>query len=395
MKQFFPLFQNNPGLVYLDYANTTPKPASVIEAITQYYSEYSGNVHRANHDIGSRADAEYERSRHAIAEFIGADSREIVFQKNTTEAINLVAHSYVLPRLKPGDKILCTGLEHHANLVSWQLIAEKVGAEVIFSRVAKNGLFDYEHWRSLLNPGVSFAAFTAVSNVTGETLPFQQMLKDAHLLGITTMLDGAQLVPHQRINVHELDVDFLAFSGHKVYGPTGLGILYGRYELLEKMTPFLGGGDMIETVRYSGATYQAPPMRFEAGTPPIASVIGLGKAVDFVAEHLTPKEDEHADALVNRAIEGLKEIPGLQMMGSPDSNSRLVTFTVEGVHSADLGAYLNEKGVAVRVGKMCAHPLLENCGIDSAVRASFGLPTDENDVEMLLSATRKAVELFR
>ena len=375
MKQDFPLFTHNPDLVYLDYANTSPKPQSVISAVCDYYTHYSGNVHRANHDIGSRADHAYEMARVRIAEYLGASRNEIVFQKNTTEAINLVAQSFVAKLIEPGDKILLTGLEHHANLVSWQLLAARTGAELVFSQVDEDGCFDEQHWLKLLISGVRFAAFTAVSNVTGERFPIEEMLAAARGLGVPTLIDAAQLMPHERIDFDKLGADFLVFSGHKVYGPTGIGILVGRYELLEQMDPWIGGGDMIDTVHLSGSTFQEPPLRFEAGTPPIASVIGLGAAIDYLDQNLTTAQSAHESQIMNGVLDTLKAIDGIHFLGEPNEQSRLASFVIEGVHSADLGAYLNEKNVAVRVGKMCAHPLLEQCGIDSAVRASIGLCT--------------------
>ena len=395
MKQDFPLFTHNPDLVYLDYANTSPKPQSVISAVCDYYTHYSGNVHRANHDIGSRADHAYEMARVRIAEYLGASRNEIVFQKNTTEAINLVAQSFVAKLIEPGDKILLTGLEHHANLVSWQLLAARTGAELVFSQVDEDGCFDEQHWLKLLISGVRFAAFTAVSNVTGERFPIEEMLAAARGLGVPTLIDAAQLMPHERIDFDKLGVDFLVFSGHKVYGPTGVGILVGRYELLEQMDPWIGGGDMIDTVHLSGSTFQEPPLRFEAGTPPIASVIGLGAAIDYLDQNLTTAQSAHESQIMNGVLDTLKAIDGIHFLGEPNEQSRLASFVIEGVHSADLGAYLNEKNVAVRVGKMCAHPLLEQCGIDSAVRASIGLCTDQSDIEKFSDAMTKAVKRLR
>ena len=395
MKQDFPLFTHNPDLVYLDYANTSPKPQSVISAVCDYYTHYSGNVHRANHDIGSRADHAYEMARVRIAEYLGASRNEIVFQKNTTEAINLVAQSFVAKLIEPGDKILLTGLEHHANLVSWQLLAARTGAELVFSQVDEDGCFDEQHWLKLLISGVRFAAFTAVSNVTGERFPIEEMLAAARGLGVPTLIDAAQLMPHERIDFDKLGADFLVFSGHKVYGPTGIGILVGRYELLEQMDPWIGGGDMIDTVHLSGSTFQEPPLRFEAGTPPIASVIGLGAAIDYLDQNLTTAQSAHESQIMNGVLDTLKAIDGIHFLGEPNEQSRLASFVIEGVHSADLGAYLNEKNVAVRVGKMCAHPLLEQCGIDSAVRASIGLCTDQSDIEKFSDAMTKAVKRLR
>ncbi len=391
MKQDFPLFDHNPGLVYLDYANTAPKPQAVIDAVTAYYTEYSGNVHRANHSVGSRADHAYEKARQTIGAYFGFQPNEVVFQKNTTEGINLVAQSYVAKHLKPGDTILCTGLEHHANLVSWQLLAAKHGLNVEFSRVNEKGNFDEIDWLERLK-SARFAAFTAVSNVTGERLPFERMIQTAHQNDVVTLIDGAQLAPHERLTVKP---DFFVFSGHKAYGPTGIGILLGKYELLDAMDPWIGGGDMIDTVRYSGSTYQAPPLRFEAGTPPIASVIGLGAAISYLDQHLTPDHQAKEDQLMNELLNALNAVDGVHFIGQPSASARLTSFAIKGVHSMDLGAYLDEKGVAVRVGKMCAHPLLESCGVDSAVRASIGLPTDAEDIARFKEALEKGVKLLR
>jgi cysteine desulfurase / selenocysteine lyase len=395
LKSQFPFFANNPACTYLDYANTTPKPQSVIDAVVAYYSEFPSNVHRASHDIGSRADHAYEQARHRIAQWLGASENEIVFLKNTTEGINLVAQSYVLPRLQAGDKILCTGLEHHANLVSWQLIAERVGAEVVFSQLTEDGSFDYESWQAALTDGVKFAAFVAVSNVTGEKLPVTEMIALAHQRNIKTLVDGAQLLPHERVSVVDLDADFLVFSGHKVYGPTGVGVLYGRYELLDSMGPVIGGGDMIDTVTYAKATFQKPPLRFEAGTPPIASVIGLGATIDYLDATFSEELTAQHHALMGDLLRGLGEVEGVKILGRPTAASSLVSFEVKGVHAMDLGAYLNERGVAIRVGKLCAHPLFEHCGVSSGLRASIGLPTDADDVAAFVKAIQAGVKLFR
>lgn len=395
MKQDFPLFTHHPELVYLDYANTAPKPQSVISAVTDYYTSYSGNVHRANHEIGSRADHEYESARVRIAKYLGANRDEVVFQKNTTEAINLVAQSFVAKLIEPGDKILLTGLEHHANLVSWQLIAARTGAQLVFAEVDSDGCFDEQQWLKLLISGVRFAAFTAVSNVTGERFPIEQMLAAARGLGVPTLIDAAQLMPHERVAFEKLGADFLVFSGHKVYGPTGVGVLVGRYELLQAMDPWIGGGDMIDTVHLTSSTFQEPPLRFEAGTPPIASVIGLGAAIDYLDGHLTPEHHEFESKMMQGVLDALNSIDGIHFLGEPDSEARLASFVIDGIHSADLGAYLNEKHVAVRVGKMCAHPLLEQCGVDSAVRASIGLCTDQNDIDKFSDALIKAVNRLR
>ncbi len=394
-KSDFPLFANNPGLVYLDYANTAPKPKSVIDAVTEYYTSYSGNVHRANHDIGGRADEAYESSRQKIGAFLGVGHNQVVFQKNTTEAINLVANCYAGKHFKSGDRILATGLEHHANLVSWQLLSHRIGTETMYSAVDGDGVFDEQDWLTKLDSGVKLAAFTAVSNVTGQRLPFERMISSAKDRGVITLVDAAQLLPHERVNFAALGADFLVFSGHKVYGPTGVGVLIGRSEALEAMDPWIGGGDMIESVTLLGSTFQEPPLRFEAGTPPIASVIGLGAAVDYLTEKLSPADVARENQMMDALLIGLREIDGVRLLGAPDKNSRLVSFSLDGVHSADIGAYLNEKHVAVRVGKMCAHPLLAQSGVDSVVRASIGLPTDAWDIEDFLKALKKGIQILR
>lgn len=395
LKSDFPLFANNPGLVYLDYANTAPKPQTVIDAVTEYYTSYSGNVHRANHNIGSRADEAYELARGKIAHFLGVGHDQVVFLKNTTEGINLVANSYAVKHFRAGDRILATGLEHHANLVSWQLLSGRVDTETLFSSVDSDGNFDEADWLGKLRSGVKLSAFTAVSNVTGERLPIERMVQAARSAGVVTLVDAAQLVPHERIDFSGLGADFLVFSGHKLYGPTGIGILVGTKEALSAMDPWIGGGDMIDTVAFGGSTFQEPPLRFEAGTPPIASVIGLGAAVDYLALKLDALHFDTESSLMERLLAGLSSVEGLRALGRPDRSSRLVSFVIEGVHSADLAAYLNERNVAVRAGKMCAHPLLAEAGVDSVIRASLGLPTDEEDVDLFLSALNRGVSLLR
>jgi SufS family cysteine desulfurase len=395
VKSDFPLFANNPGLVYLDYANTAPKPQVVIDAVTEYYTHYSGNVHRANHNVGSRADEAYEKSRLKIARFLSVEHDQVVFLKNTTEGINLVANSFAGKHFRAEDRILATGLEHHANLVSWQLLSNRIGTESVFSSVDKDGNFDEADWMSKLDSGIKLATFTAVSNVTGERLPIERMVESAKAVGAATLIDAAQLLPHERIDFTSIGADFMVFSGHKLYGPTGIGILVGRRDMLASMDPWIGGGDMIDTVTYDQSTFQDPPLRFEAGTPPIASVIGLGAAVDYLDTRLNADHKDLESAQMDRLLSGLNSIDGLRMLGHPDRSSRLVSFTIEGIHSADLAAYLNERDVAVRVGKMCAHPLLAQSGVDSVIRASIGLPTDGNDIDSFLSAIHRGTEILR
>ncbi len=395
IKSDFPLFANNPDLVYLDYANTAPKPQVVIDAVMEYYTHYSGNVHRANHDVGGRADEAYENARVKIGQFVGVGRDQVVFQKNTTEGINLVANSYAGKHFKKGDRILATGLEHHANLVSWQLLSGRIGTETVFSKVDEHGNFDEKDWMVKVASGVKLAAFTAVSNVTGERLPIERMIAAARAHGVVTLIDAAQLLPHERADFAKLGADFMVFSGHKVYGPTGIGILIGKPEALESMDPWIGGGDMIDTVSLLGSTYQEPPLRFEAGTPPIASVIGLGVAVEYLGEKLDREHQEEESTAMECLLEGLRQVKGLRWLGHPSCDSRLVSFVIDGVHSADLGAYLNEKHVAVRVGKMCAHPLLAQSGVDSVVRASIGLPTDGTDIDKFLYAIERGVTILR
>lgn len=391
----FPIFGKHPGLAYLDYANTSLKPQRVIDAITGYYTDYSANVHRANHELGSLAEEAFEGSRDRIAQWFGVTSDEVVWTRGTTEAINLVAHGFVAPMLQEGDEILITHLEHHANMVPWQQIALRKGAKLVVAPVLPNGELDLEKWKASFTDKTKFAAFVHISNVTGLTNPVKEMAAYAKERGVPTLLDAAQSVPHYRLNLADLGVDFLAFSAHKTYGPTGIGALVGRYELLEKAHPLQFGGDMIDVVTLAGSTFQSAPRKFESGTPPIAAAIGLGAAIDFLDEALTPELANHEHQLMNTLLNGLEEIDGIRFIGGPSRSAHLVSFVVDGVHSADIGAYLNEKNVAVRVGKLCAHPLLDAMGCSSAIRVSIGAPTQSEEIEAAVKSIHAAVRMFK
>ncbi|GCE48300.1 cysteine desulfurase/selenocysteine lyase [Thermosporothrix hazakensis] len=386
-------------LVFLDSAASSQKPAVVIEALDQYYRTYNANVHRGVYEISEEATEAVERARLKIARFIHArQSKQVIFTRNTTESINLVAYSWGGEHIQQGDLIVLTEMEHHSNLVPWQLLAQRTGARLEFVPVNEEGLLRLDVYEQLLQQKPKLVAFAHMSNVLGTINPVKEMVAQAHAVGAITLVDGAQSVPHMTVDVQDLDADFYCFSGHKMLGPTGIGVLYGKRPLLESMTPFMGGGSMIRTVKLHESTWADLPHKFEAGTPAIAEAIGLGVAVDYLNELGMEWVRQHEKALTAYALKRLSAIPGLTIYGPKDVEQRggVLSFTLDGVHPHDLASILDmEVGVAVRAGHHCAQPLMDRYNIPATARASFYVYNDERDVDTLAEGLQKAQEIFQ
>ncbi len=400
-RQDFPILQrlvNGRPLAYLDNGATTQKPQAVLDALDRYYRETNANVHRGVHTLSVEATDAMEAARVRVQHFLGAaDSREIVFTRGTTEAINLVAWSWGLATLRPGDEILLTVLEHHSNIVPWQLVAERTGARIVVCPRTPDGEIDPARWEAALSGRTRLAAFVHMSNVLGSIAPARQLIDAAHRAGALVLVDGAQSVPHLPVDVQALDCDFLAFSGHKMYAPTGIGVLYGKRHLLEAMPPWQGGGDMIRTVSFAGSTWNDLPWKFEAGTPDIAGAIGLGAAVDYVERFGMEAIREHEVALTAFTLDILRSIPGVTVPGPAEASRRggVISFLVDSIHPHDLGTILDEQGIAIRAGHHCAQPLMEDLGVPATARASFALYTTQEDVLRLADGIQRAQRLFR
>mgnify|MGYP005831779445 CR=1 FL=1 len=390
--------QVRPGvpLVYLDSTATSQKPLVVIEAMERYYRNYNANIHRGIHILAEEATAGHEEAREKVRRFINApSSRQVIFTRNTTEAINLVSYSWGLSQLKPGDLILLTEMEHHSNLVPWYILAERLGLRLEYVVVTEEGLLDEVDLERKLALGPKLFAFTHMSNVVGTINPAKELIAKAHQAGAITLLDGAQSVPHFRVDVQDLDVDFLAFSGHKMCGPTGIGVLYGKKEHLEQMPPFLGGGDMIKRVALSSFKPNELPYKFEAGTPAIAEAIGLGAAIDYLSAIGMDLIAQHEHALVSYALERLAEIPNLRIFGPrADKKGGVVSFVMEGVHAHDISQILDQYGVAIRAGHHCAMPLHEKFQIPATARASFYLYNTFEEIDLLVNAIYRVKDIF-
>ena len=384
---------NGRPLVYLDNAATTQKPQAVLDALLGFYSRDCANVHRGVHALSQRATDAYEGARETVARFLNARPREIVFTRGTTEAINLVAYSYG-SRLSPGDEILITELEHHSNIVPWQMLAERTGARLRVAPVDDRGEIILEEFQHLLGPRTRIVAVAHVSNALGTVNPVEEICRLAHTYGARVLVDGAQAVPHLAVDVRALDCDFYAFSGHKIYGPTGIGVLFGRWELLEVMPPYQGGGDMIRSVTFEKTLYNDPPYRFEAGTPHIAGAIGLAAAIEYVTRLGLEEIRRHEQQLLEAATRALEEIPGVRIVGTAAHKAAVVSFVLDGVHPHDVATVLDHEGVAVRAGHHCAQPLMERFGLPATTRASFALYNTLEEVDALARAVRRARELF-
>lgn len=397
----FPILsvEAHPGvpLVYLDSAASSQKPLAVIEAMNRYYREYHANVHRGIHRLSEDATNAYEGARARIGRFINApDSAQVIYVRNATEGFNLVAYSWGRKHIQAGDEILLTEMEHHANLVPWQLLAEEKGAVIRYVPFLPDGTLDLSQLDSLLTERTKLFSFTAVSNVFGTVNPVKQLVDAAHAVGALAMVDAAQAVPHMPVDVQAWDCDFMAFSGHKMCGPTGIGILYGKRALLEAMPPFMGGGDMIRRVRLDGSVWNELPWKFEAGTPSIAEGIGLGAAVDYLTDLGMENVHAHEQFITGYALEALSEVPDLEIIGpSVAHRGGVAAFTIKGLHPHDMAEILDKDGIAVRAGHHCAMPLHHKLGLNATARASFYVHTTTAEIDKLVGGLHRVRKVFR
>ncbi|MBJ7325883.1 MAG: cysteine desulfurase [Chthoniobacterales bacterium] len=387
---------NGRALVYLDNAATSQKPHAVLRAIEEYYATQNGNIHRGVHHLSQMATDAYDRARERVARFIGASSpSEIVFLRGATEGINLVAHGLAECWLKPGDEVLLTRMEHHANIVPWQVAARKSGARIVVADVTPEGALDLEDVYRKLGPRTKVVGLIHASNALGTINPAADLVRRAHEVGAVVLLDGCQSAPHRQINVQELGCDFFVFSGHKLCAPTGIGVLYGKRDWLERMPPYQTGGDMISRVSFEeGTTFREPPEKFEAGTPDIAGAIGLGAAIDYLDALGAVNIAKQEQALLAYVTPHLRDIPGLKIYGDVNDKVPIVSFTLDGVHPHDIGTILDHDGIAVRAGHHCAQPLIRHYGISGTVRASFAFYNTVAEADALVASVRKIGKMF-
>ena len=398
IREDFPILKqkiHGKPLVYLDNGATSQKPQAVIDALTRYYGAENSNIHRGVHSLSERATADYEAAREKVRGFINAPSdKEIVFVRGTTEAINLVAQSYARSFLQTGDEIIVSAMEHHSNIVPWQMVCAQVGARLRVIPINHDGEIVMEEYERLLNERTKFLALTHVSNALGTIVPVKEMIALAHARGVPVLLDGAQAVPHLKVDVRDLDCDFYAFSGHKMFGPTGIGVLYGRSELLERMPPYQGGGDMISLVTFEKTHYNVLPYKFEAGTPNIAGVIGLGAAVDYMQALAWNQVAAHEHALLTYATEAFAEIHPVRIIGTAKEKAGVLSFVLDHVHAHDVGTILDQEGVAVRAGHHCAMPVMQRFGVPATTRASFAFYNTVEEIDVLVKAIRRVLKVF-
>ena len=395
IRRDFPIFANQPdNFVYLDSSATTLKPQSVIDAVAGYYSKYSANVHRSIYAIGEEATAEYEGSRLKVAKLINANTKSIIFTRGTTESINLVAYTWARKNIKAGDEILLTEMEHHSNLIPWQLCAQETGAILKHIPFNEDGTLDLSDPEKWFTHKTKLVSVIHQSNVFGTVNPIKDIIKIAHDVGAIVLVDAAQSVPHQTVDVQDMDCDFLAFSGHKMLGPTGVGVLYGKPELLEEMPPFLGGGEMIRTVSLNDSTWNDIPWKFEAGTPNIAQAIGLGAAVDYINQIGMETIHNREQELLNYALEKMLEIPEINIYGAAPERGAVISFNVDNIHPHDLAQFLDYDGIAIRAGHHCAQPIMKKLGVSATGRASFYVYNSKDDVDRLCESIEKTVKFM-
>jgi cysteine desulfurase / selenocysteine lyase len=394
----FPILQLKVAgkpLVYLDNAASSQMPQPVIDRLVRYQTTQHANIHRAVHTLSEIATADYEEARRKLQRFINApDEREVIFTSGTTEAINLVMHGYGRKFIKAGDEIILTTLEHHSNIVPWQMLAEETGAKIRVVPINDAGELLMDDYEKLFNARTRFVGVTQVSNALGSINPVKQMIALAHSHGVPVLVDGAQAVPHLQVDVQDLDCDFYAFSGHKLCGPTGIGVLYGKAALLEKMQPFKGGGDMILSVSFEKTIYNTIPYKFEAGTPPIAAAIGLGAAVDYLSAIGMAAIAAHEHALLSYATAQMKDLPGVRIIGNARDKAAVLSFTLDGVHPHDVGTLLNQEGIAVRTGHHCAQPVMARFKLPATTRASFAFYNSMAEVDALIAGIRSVRQVF-
>ena len=396
-KDFPALHQKVYGkpLIYLDNAATTQKPKVVIEALDRFYKFDCSNVHRAVHALSDRATKAYEAARTTVKEFINARSeREVIFVRGATEAINLVMNSFCRPRVKTGGEILISALEHHSNIVPWQLLAEQTGVRMVVAPINDAGELILDEFERRLGPQTALVAVAHISNALGTVMPVREIVRMAHARGVPVLVDGAQAVAHARVDVRDLDCDFYAFSGHKVYGPTGIGVLYGRENLLDEMPPYQGGGDMIRSVTFEKTTYNDLPYKFEAGTPHIAGAIGLGAALEYLSRVGIDRAAAYERELLVYGTEALSAIPGLRLIGTARDKVGVLSFVLERVHPHDVGTVLDRDGIAVRTGHHCAQPVMERFGVPATTRASLAFYNTKAEIDALASGIRRVQKLF-
>jgi cysteine desulfurase/selenocysteine lyase len=394
----FPILSQRVGghpLAYLDNAATAQKPSAVIEAIDRYYRETNANIHRGVHTLAERATAQYEGAREGVARFINAaESREIVFTRGTTESVNLVAQAYLRPRLSADDEIVLSEMEHHSNIVPWQLVAEQTGARLRVIPINDAGELELEEFPGLLSERTRLLAISHVSNALGTINPVARMIEQAHAHGVPVLVDGAQAVPHFGVDVQALGADFYCFSGHKMFGPTGIGVLYGRGDLLDAMPPYQGGGEMISKVSFEGTEFNVVPHKFEAGTPNIAGAIGLGAAVEYLNGVGLDRVAAHEEDVLAYAHKRAREIDGLRIIGQAGQKAGVLSFVIEGVHPNDLGMLIDQEGVAIRTGHHCAMPVMEHFGLTGTARASFAFYNTRADVDRLIDGIHNVREML-
>jgi cysteine desulfurase/selenocysteine lyase len=382
-------------LVYLDNAATTHKSTAVIQALSTYYESQNSNIHRGVHYLSCLATRLHDEARAKVQTFINAaESAEVIFVRGTTEAINLVAHSYGMDNIGAGDEVLITHMEHHSNIVPWQLLCNRVGATLRVAPIDDDGCVDIEAYERLLGPQTKFVAFAHVSNALGTINPVKVMIDLAHKHGAPVLIDGAQAVAHMPVDVQDLDCDFYAFSSHKLYGPTGMGVLYGKRAFLDAMSPYQGGGDMIRSVTFEKTTFNDLPHKFEAGTPDIAGAIGLGAAIDYLSQYDFSAIEEYETGLVDYATEQLKQVPGIRIVGTAPEKAGVVSFVLECAHPHDIGTILDTEGIAIRTGHHCAQPVMDRYNIPATARASMALYNTTEEIDSLVAALVKVTEVF-
>ena len=382
-------------LVYFDNAATTFKPRPVLEAMGAYYQEYTSNVHRGVHELSEKATAAYEGARGKVQKFLNArDAREIIFTRGTTESINLVAYSYGRHFLKKGDEVLISEMEHHSNIVPWQMLRDEKGCVLKVIPFNDQGELIYEEFERLLTAKTKLLSIVYISNSLGTVNPVKKMIKAAHGRGALVLVDAAQAVGHRRVDVRDLDCDFLAFSGHKLFGPTGVGVLYGKAQLLEKMPPFHGGGDMISSVTFEKTTYNTLPYKFEAGTPAVAEVIGLGAAIDYVLSIGFERIEAREQSLLEYGTRALQKVPGLKLIGTAKDKVAILSFIFPGVHAHDIGTLINDEGIAIRTGHHCTQPVMKHFGVPATSRASLSFYNTTAEIDRLVEALIKVREVF-
>ena len=394
----FPIFSrevHGQPLCYLDSGASAQQPDVVIDTVSQLHSDQYANVHRGVHTLSMESTELYDGAREKVRAYLNAASlKEIIFTRGATESVNLVAQSYARPKLQAGDEILITHMEHHSNIVPWQLVCEQTGAVLKVVPINDRGELEMDAFHELLSERTKLVGLVHISNALGTVNPIAEVIEAAHAKGIPVLVDGAQGAPHAPVDVQALDVDFYVFSGHKLYGPTGIGVVYGKESLLEAMPPYQGGGDMILSVRFEGTEYNALPYRFEAGTPNISGAVGLGRAIDFVNEIGIEAIAAHEQALVEYATDQLSAIEEVKIIGTAEHRAGLVSFVIEGVHPHDIGTMLDSYGIAIRAGHHCAQPVMERFGIAATARASFGMYSTREEVDRLVDAVKKVIGMF-